>query len=79
MQKYNERTANDQTAKKERRVYGLLFSRCKLHPENPQNKINFDEFAVEKKRRKKEIKQGISDLNAYDRWLDEMAEKYQQK
>ena len=31
------------------------------------------------KRRKKEIKQGISDLNAYDRWLDEMAEKYQQK
>lgn len=78
MQKYNERTANNQTAKKERRIYGLLFSRCKLHPENPQNKTNFDEFAAEKKRRKKEIRQGISSVEAYDHWLDEMAVKYQQ-
>lgn len=73
---YHDRVAKSETLKNERRLYNLLLNRCKRHPENPENKINFDHFVAENKKKKAAIKKDESLEQHYDAWLMEMLHKY---
>lgn len=73
---YHDRVAKSETLKNERRLYNLLLNRCKRHPENLENKINFDHFVAENKKKKAAIKKDESLEQHYDAWLMEMLHKY---
>lgn len=79
IQQYQQRVTSNETLKLERKIYNLLLSRRKLHPENPENQRNFESFTSEKSNWKKIIKRDNTKQAAYEAWLKEENEKYRHK
>ena len=79
IQQYQQRVVSNETLKLERKLYNLLLSRRKLHPENLENQQNFEAFTTAKSNWKKIIRKDVSKQADYEAWLKEENAKYRQK